>query len=71
MCDMHVRKDLKLALPSGVSYIGGLDAVTAPWGLVKAGAVSDMRVSYVHKQVSVQEQVLQEAHAGEYQVASI
>ncbi|KAL3145942.1 hypothetical protein ABBQ38_015302 [Trebouxia sp. C0009 RCD-2024] len=36
--DMHLRRDLKLLLPSGTLYNGGLDGIVAPWGLTKAGA---------------------------------
>lgn len=62
MYDIHARKDLKLTLASGVSYIGGLDGVVAPWGLTKAGAVSEMRIAYEHKQSSAQKQAFQEAN---------
>ena len=68
MYDIHHRKDLKLILPSGVSYIGGLDGVAAPWGLAKAGAVSEMRIAYEHKQSSAQKQAYREANPQYYEV---
>ena len=68
MYDIHTRKDLKLMLASGVSYIGGLDGVVAPWGLTKAGAVSEMRIGYEHKQSSAQKQAFQEANPQYYEV---
>ena len=68
MYDIHARKDLKLTLASGVSYIGGLDGVVAPWGLTKAGAVSEMRIAYEHKQSSAQNQAFQEANPQNYEV---
>ncbi|KAL0042054.1 hypothetical protein WJX77_001817 [Trebouxia sp. C0004] len=67
MYDIHHRKDLKLTLPSGVSYIGGLDGVAAPWGLAKAGAVSEMRIAYEHKQSIAQKQAHQEANPQYYE----
>ena len=68
MYDIHRRKDLKLILPSGVSYIGGLDGVAARWGLAQAGVVSEMRIAYEHKQSSAQKQAFQEAHPQYYEV---
>ena len=68
MYDIHLRKDLKLTLASGVSYIGGLHGVAAPWGLTKAGAVSEMRIAYEHKQSSAQKQAFQEANPQYYEV---
>ena len=68
MYDIHHRKDLKLILPSGVSYIRGLDGVAAPWGLAKAGAVSEMRIAYEHKQSSAQKQAYREANPQYYEV---
>ncbi len=68
MYNIHHRKDLKLILPSGVSYIGGLDGVAAPWGLAIAGAVSEMRIAYGHKQSSAQKQAYQEANPQYYEV---
>ncbi|KAL0038611.1 hypothetical protein WJX77_012696 [Trebouxia sp. C0004] len=62
MYDIHHRKDLKLTLPSDVSYFGGLDGVAAPWGLAKAGVVSEMRIAYEHKQSSAQKQAYREAN---------
>lgn len=45
-----------------MSYIGGLDGVAAPWGLAKAGAVSEMRIAYEHKQSRAQKQAYWEAN---------
>ena len=63
--DVHTRRDLKLLLPSGTSYHGGVDGVVAPWGLTKAGAVTEMRIAYEHKQSAAQNR---EAHPADFEV---
>lgn len=60
--DVHCRQDLRLLLPSGASYNGGLDGIVAPWGLTKAGAVTEMHVAYEHKQSAAQKRLYREAH---------
>ena len=60
--DVHSRRDLRLLLPSGASYNGGLDGIVAPWGLTKAGAVTEMRIAYEHKQSAAQKRLYPEAH---------
>ena len=60
--DVHTRRDLKLLLPSGTLYRGGLDGVVAPWGLTKAGAVTEMHIAYEHKQSAAQKRLYREAH---------
>jgi len=66
--DVHTRRDLNLLLPSGISYGGGLDGVVAPWGLAKAGAVTEMRIAYEHKQSAAQKQLYREAHPEGFEV---
>ena len=70
MYDIHQRKDLTLTLPSGVSYIGGLHGVAAPWGLTKAGAVSEMRIAYEHMQSSAQKQAYRDANLRDHKVCA-
>ena len=66
--DVHTRRDLNLLLPSGISHCGGLDGVVAPWGLAKAGAVTEMRIAYEHKQSAAQKQLYREAHPEGFEV---
>jgi len=66
--DVHIRRDLKLLLPSGTSYHGGVDGVVAPWGLTKAGAVTEMRIAYEHKQSAAQKRLYREAHPADFEV---
>ena len=66
--DVHTRRDLKLLLPSGTSYNGGLDGVAAPWGLAKAGAISEMRIAYEHKQSAAPKRLYREAHPEAFEV---
>ncbi|KAL0044013.1 hypothetical protein WJX82_002191 [Trebouxia sp. C0006] len=62
-----VLLELGFLQDDGVSYIGGLDGVAAPWGLAIAGAVSEMRIAYGHKQSSAQKQAYQEANPQYYE----
>ena len=66
--DVHTRRDLKLLLPSGTLYYGGLDGIVASWGLTKAGAVTEMRIAYEHKQSAAQKRLYREAHPEDLEV---
>lgn len=52
-----------------MSYSGKLDVVVAPWGLAKAGAVTEMRIAYAHKQSAAQKQLYREVYPKGFEVA--
>ena len=71
MYDVHSRRsDLKLITPSGLQYKGGLDGIAAPYGLMKAGAFTEMRIAYEHKQSTTQEQLYREANPAQFKVST-
>ena len=71
MYDVHSRKsDLKLIIPSGLQYKGGLDGIAAPHGLMKAGAFTEMRIAYEHKQSTTQKQLYREANPAQFKVST-
>ncbi len=72
MYDVHGRKkDLQVTAPSGLQYNGGVDGIAAPYALTKAGAFTEMRIAYEHKQSEAQKQLYREAHPHQFQVCCI
>lgn len=72
MHDVHGRKkDLQVTAPSGLQYNGGVDGIAAPYALTKAGAFSEMRIAYEHKQSDAQKQLYREAHPHQFKVCCV
>ena len=73
MYDVHSRSnDLKLLAPSsGRHYNGGVDGIVAPYALTKAGAFTEMRIVYEHKQSIAQKQLYREANPSQFKVRCI
>ena len=73
MYDVHSRSnDLKLIAPSsGRQYNGGVDGIVAPYALTKAGAFTEMRIVYEHKQSIAQKQLYREANPSQFKVRCI
>ena len=72
MYDVHSRKkDLQVTAPSGLQYNGGVDGIAAPYALTKAGAFSEMRIAYEHKQSDTQKQLYREAHPHQFKVCCV
>ena len=73
MYDVHSRRnDLKLIAPSsGRQYNGGVDGIVAPYALMKAGAFTEMRIVYEHKQSIAQKQLYREANLSQFKVRCI
>ena len=73
MYDVHSRSnDLKLITPSsGQQYNGVVDGIVAPYALMKAGAFTEMRIVYEHKQSIAQKQLYRKANTSQFKVRCI
>ena len=73
MYDVHSRSnDLIMVAPSsGRQYNGGVDGIVAPYALLKAGAFTEMRVLYEHKQSITQKLLYREANPSQFKVRCI